>query len=148
MAAWLALATDMPRVDAALLELVAARDPGRLATAFRHADGTIEPLCTIYEPAARAVLEARVGAGERSLSAMLAASRVAHCRPGRSGAAGQRELGAGLPRVARGQGAPLTPAYPEGPAKSTLSGAARLDLESVHDSTRLLRVAHKCMKKC
>jgi molybdenum cofactor guanylyltransferase len=76
--AWLALATDMPRVDAALLEnLVAARDPGRLATAFRHADGTIEPLCTIYEPAAGAVLEARVGAGERSLRAMLAASRVA-----------------------------------------------------------------------
>lgn len=59
-AAWLVLAADLPLVDAAMLErLVAARDPSRLATAYRHADGTPEPLCAIYEPAARAVLEAQ-----------------------------------------------------------------------------------------
>lgn len=51
------LAADLPRVDAALLEqLVAARDAAALATAFTHADGTPEPLCTIWEPAARAAL--------------------------------------------------------------------------------------------
>jgi molybdenum cofactor guanylyltransferase len=82
MAAWLVLATDMPLVDAAVLAaLVAARDTGRLATAFRHADGTLEPLCTIYEPAARTVLETRFAAGDRSLSAMLATSAVGIAGP-------------------------------------------------------------------
>jgi molybdenum cofactor guanylyltransferase len=82
MAAWLVLATDMPLVDDSVLAaLVAARDTGRLATAFRHADGTIEPLCTIYEPAARAVLETRFAAGDRSLSAMLSVSTVGIAGP-------------------------------------------------------------------
>lgn len=59
-AAWLVLAVDLPLVDAAMLRrLCAARDPALLATAYRHADGTLEPLCAIFEPAARAVLEAQ-----------------------------------------------------------------------------------------
>ena len=58
-AAWLLLAADMPRVDTALLaQLVAARDPTVLATAFRHSDGTPEPLCAIWEPAVFGLLEA------------------------------------------------------------------------------------------
>ena len=54
-AAWLVLACDLPFLDAATLaELIAGRDPARLATAFRSAtDGLPEPLCAIYEPASR-----------------------------------------------------------------------------------------------
>lgn len=54
-AAWLVLACDLPYLDAATLdELIAGRDPGRLATAFRSAtDGLPEPLCAIYEPGSR-----------------------------------------------------------------------------------------------
>ena len=58
-AAWLLVAADMPLVDAPLLAtLVQARDPTATATAFRHPDGTPEPLCTIWEPRARALVEA------------------------------------------------------------------------------------------
>ena len=52
--AWLTLAADMPLVDDVTLgALVAGRGPGAIATAFRHADGTPEALCTIWEPRAR-----------------------------------------------------------------------------------------------
>jgi|SRR5690606_10269767 len=84
-AAWLALAVDMPLVDRALLEeLVAARDPSAHATAFRHEDGVIEPLCTIWEPSARAPLLARVAAGDASLRRFLerhAAALIAPSTP-------------------------------------------------------------------
>lgn len=53
-AAWLVLACDLPFLDAGTLDaLLAARDPAKLATAFRSAhDGLPEPLCAVYEPAA------------------------------------------------------------------------------------------------
>lgn len=53
-AAWLVLACDLPFLDVGTLDaLLAARDPGKLATAFRSAhDGLPEPLCAVYEPAA------------------------------------------------------------------------------------------------
>lgn len=53
-AAWLVLACDLPFLDAGTLDaLLAARDPDKLATAFRSAhDGLPEPLCAVYEPAA------------------------------------------------------------------------------------------------
>lgn len=71
-AAWLVLATDLPFVDAAVLtRLQAARDVSKLATAFRHSDGTPEPLCTIWEPAARTALLARVAVGDSSLRRLL-----------------------------------------------------------------------------
>lgn len=77
-AAWLVLAVDMLLVDRALLEeLVAARDLSAYATAFRHDDGVIEPLCTIWEPKARAPLVARVAAGDVSLRRFLEAHDVA-----------------------------------------------------------------------
>lgn len=59
-AAWLVLAVDMPLVTRDVLaRLVEARDPGRLVTAYRSAvDDSPEPLCAIYEPAARDRLEA------------------------------------------------------------------------------------------
>lgn len=55
-AAWLVVACDLPLLDAETLdELLAGRDPTRVATAFRSAyDGLPEPLCAIYEPASRA----------------------------------------------------------------------------------------------
>jgi len=55
-AAWLLVAADMPLLTAGVLGvLVEQRDPAGLATAFRRADGTPEPLCAIWEPAVRAV---------------------------------------------------------------------------------------------
>jgi molybdopterin-guanine dinucleotide biosynthesis protein A len=70
--AWLVLATDLPFVSAALVaDLLAGRDVSTLATAFRHRDGTPEPLCTIWEPAARPILLGRVGSGDSSLRRLL-----------------------------------------------------------------------------
>jgi molybdopterin-guanine dinucleotide biosynthesis protein A len=63
-AALLVLAVDMPRVDRATLSrLVEGRAPGRLATAFRHPDGTPEPLCAVWEPRAAAAVRAAVVPG-------------------------------------------------------------------------------------
>jgi molybdopterin-guanine dinucleotide biosynthesis protein A len=64
-AAWLVLACDLPQLDdATLAELVARRDPQRVATAFRSRhDGLPEPLCAIYEPASRAAILAQVAEG-------------------------------------------------------------------------------------
>jgi molybdopterin-guanine dinucleotide biosynthesis protein A len=58
--AWLVLACDLPFLsDGALEHLLAARDPGRLATAYSSAhDGLPEPLCAIWEPAAGEALAA------------------------------------------------------------------------------------------
>lgn len=55
-AAWLVLACDLPFLTAATLRrLIEARDPQRMATAYRSAhDGLPEPLCAIWEPAAHA----------------------------------------------------------------------------------------------
>ena len=64
--AWLVVAVDLPRLDAATLQhLLAMRDPAREATSFisRH-DGLPEPLCALWEPASHARLLARVEAGK------------------------------------------------------------------------------------
>jgi molybdopterin-guanine dinucleotide biosynthesis protein A len=63
--AWLVLACDLPFLsDAALAQLLAARDPTTSATAFRSAhDGLPEPLCAIWEPRAAAELAAHQAAG-------------------------------------------------------------------------------------
>lgn len=65
-AAWLVVACDLPFVtDATLRTLIAARDTARIATAYRSSrDGLPEPLCAIWEPAARAVVEAHLAAGK------------------------------------------------------------------------------------
>lgn len=65
--AWLVLACDLPLLDPrTLAELVSLRDATRIATAYRAAEnGLPEPLCAIYEPASRAVIEAAVGEGIR-----------------------------------------------------------------------------------
>lgn len=63
--AWLVVAVDLPHLTGATLDaLLAARDPARLATAFRSAhDGLPEPLCAVWEPASRAPLAAFVAGG-------------------------------------------------------------------------------------
>lgn len=64
--AWLVLACDLPFLDSATLtHLIAARQPKRLATAYRSShDGLPEPLCAIYEPASREPLLAHVTTGK------------------------------------------------------------------------------------
>lgn len=64
-AAWLVLACDLPLLDGTTLDqLIAGRDAGRLATAFRSAtNGLPEPLCAIYEPASRQPVLVHVAAG-------------------------------------------------------------------------------------
>jgi molybdopterin-guanine dinucleotide biosynthesis protein A len=64
-AAWLVLACDLPFLtDSALAHLLAARDPLRIATAYRSThDGLPEPLCAIWEPAAAQSLAAHQAAG-------------------------------------------------------------------------------------
>lgn len=50
--AWLVVACDMPLIDlASLQELIAARDPNAMASAFADkSDPLPEPLCAIWEP--------------------------------------------------------------------------------------------------
>ncbi len=66
-AAWLVLAIDLPFLDAATLQqLIAARDPQRLATAFRSRfDSKPEPLCAIWEPHSRTTVDAWIAADNR-----------------------------------------------------------------------------------
>lgn len=65
-AAWLVVACDLPLLDGATLdELIEARDPSRLATAYRSAhDGLPEPLCAIWEPASGEPLAGYVASGQ------------------------------------------------------------------------------------
>jgi molybdopterin-guanine dinucleotide biosynthesis protein A len=64
--AWLVLACDLPFLDeGTLTTLIAARDPQRLATAFRSSHDVLpEPLCAIYEPASREAIVAHIASGK------------------------------------------------------------------------------------
>ena len=77
-AAWLVLACDLPFLDAATLQqLIAARAPHRLASAFRSShDGKPEPLCAIYEPASRAAIDAWIATDQRCPRKFLAQADV------------------------------------------------------------------------
>jgi molybdopterin-guanine dinucleotide biosynthesis protein A len=66
-AAWFVAAVDLVALDTALLNVLAgARQPAAAATVFRHRDGVLEPLLAIWEPRARAGLEAHIGRGDLS----------------------------------------------------------------------------------
>ncbi len=85
--AWLAVAVDMPFVDPETLRtLIDGRQAEILATAFQHADGTLEPLCTVWEPAAGPVLAEQVAGGDRSLRRLLDAAGVRGLTPPVDGA--------------------------------------------------------------
>jgi molybdenum cofactor guanylyltransferase len=64
--AWLVLACDLPFLDdATLTTLIGARQPKRVATAYRSShDGLPEPLCAIYEPGSRELLTAHLARGK------------------------------------------------------------------------------------
>lgn len=66
-AAWLVLACDLPFLDSATLEhLLWARQPERLATAYRSShDGLPEPLCAIYEPESGKAILAHIDSGKQ-----------------------------------------------------------------------------------
>ena len=84
--AWLVLACDLPFLDSATLQhLIAERAPEKLATAFQSDfDGKPEPVCAIYEPAARVAVHAWIASGQRCPRALLAQSAVKLLQP-RSG---------------------------------------------------------------
>ncbi|MDE0001956.1 MAG: NTP transferase domain-containing protein, partial [Rhodospirillaceae bacterium] len=85
-AAWLLVAVDMPLLDrATLTTLTAGRSATDLATAFRHPDGMLEPLCTIWEPSARVLLERRLERGDASLRRLLESGPVRVLMPPSSG---------------------------------------------------------------
>ena len=66
--AWFVIGVDMPLLSEGILSgLLAARDPGVLATAYAAEDGAPEPLCAIWEAAAEPVLRQRIAAGDASL---------------------------------------------------------------------------------
>ncbi len=64
-AAWLVVACDLPNIDdTTLAALLDQRDAARPFTAFRSShDGLPEPLCAIYEPHARSIIDAFVSQG-------------------------------------------------------------------------------------
>jgi len=66
-AAWLVLACDLPFLtERTLQHLIAQRDQHKIATAYRSAhDGLPEPLCAIWEPAAREPLLAYIATGKQ-----------------------------------------------------------------------------------
>lgn len=81
-AALLALAIDMPLVDAPLLdELVGGRNPVRAATVFVHSDHILEPLCAIWEPKLRSALNEAAAVGSPSLRRLLEAADVERLKP-------------------------------------------------------------------
>lgn len=86
--AWLVLACDLPLLDGATLdELVAQRDPARLATAYQSAhDGLPEPLCAIWEPASAAALLRWAEAGQSCPRKFLLRHGARLLAPARAGA--------------------------------------------------------------
>jgi molybdenum cofactor guanylyltransferase len=64
--AWLVVACDLPFLDHNTLStLIAARQPQRVATAYRSSHDVLpEPLCAIYEPTSRERLIAHVESGK------------------------------------------------------------------------------------
>jgi molybdopterin-guanine dinucleotide biosynthesis protein A len=64
--AWLVVACDLPFLDhGTLATLIAARQPERVATAYRSSHDVLpEPLCAIYEPSSRERLIAYVATGK------------------------------------------------------------------------------------
>lgn len=66
--AWLVVAVDMPEVTPGLLSnLLSQRDADQIATLHCHADGSIEPLCGVWEPRARNLIQEEIDSGRASL---------------------------------------------------------------------------------
>jgi len=81
--AWLILACDLPFLDAATLDhLIAQRSETHIATAYRSShDGLPEPLCAIFEPASRVVIEHWLEQGQHCPRTLLARSNALLLEP-------------------------------------------------------------------
>jgi molybdenum cofactor guanylyltransferase len=85
--AWLVVACDLPLLDRSTLEaLVRGREHVRPATALLGPAGEPEPLCAIYEPAARTALNEAIARGELSPLRVLCRLETARVRPPAPGA--------------------------------------------------------------
>jgi molybdopterin-guanine dinucleotide biosynthesis protein A len=75
---WLILACDLPFLDHATLQhLIAHRASTRVATAYRSSfDGLPEPLCAIFEPRSRQIIEESLVQGQQCPRALLKRSDV------------------------------------------------------------------------
>jgi molybdopterin-guanine dinucleotide biosynthesis protein A len=79
--AWLVLAVDMPRVSPGVLQnLIEQRDRNRIATVHCHADGTLEPLCAIWEATSQAFIAEELAHGRASLRAVAQRNSAAIAR--------------------------------------------------------------------
>jgi len=75
--AWLVLACDLPFVDRNVLEnLIVRREPLKIATSYRNANGLPEPMCAIYEPHCIAHLLKFLMIGEHCPRKILAHSNI------------------------------------------------------------------------
>ena len=102
-AAWLLVAVDLPLLNrATLTALTAGRSSAHLATAFRHPDDVLEPLCTIWEPAARGLLERRMEQGDASLRRLLESGPVRVLNPPAPEALYSADLPEDRSRIRRG----------------------------------------------
>jgi molybdopterin-guanine dinucleotide biosynthesis protein A len=76
--AWLILACDLPFLDRATLQhLISHRASARAATAYRSSfDGLPEPLCAIFEPRSRQVVEGWLAQGQQCPRSLLSLADV------------------------------------------------------------------------
>ena len=83
--AWFVLGCDYPMLESAdVAQLIAARDPKRVATAFLNPDTKApEPLVAMYESAARDLMLEWFGQGNQSLRVFLELNDVVLVRPDR-----------------------------------------------------------------
>jgi molybdopterin-guanine dinucleotide biosynthesis protein A len=80
-ACWVIAPCDLPLLRrAAVRWLVGMRRPGAWAV-LPSIDGFVEPLCAIYEPEARALLEEAAAAGDHALHRLASSPRVATEEP-------------------------------------------------------------------
>jgi molybdenum cofactor guanylyltransferase len=126
-AAWLVVACDLPFLtEQTLQQLIAQRDPGKVATAYRSAhDGLPEPLCAIWEPAAREPVLAYVAGGKQCPRKFLIDADAALLdlpdRRALDNVNTQEELGAALAVVPRHSAAPESRSSKvSGPSRKTL----------------------------
>jgi len=75
---WLILACDLPFLDRDTLQyLIAHRASTRMATAYRSSfDGKPEPLCAIFEPRSREIIEQSLAGGQQCPRALLSHNDV------------------------------------------------------------------------
>jgi molybdopterin-guanine dinucleotide biosynthesis protein MobB len=76
-AAWVILSCDLPLVTADAVDwLLEQREPGRWAVLPRPDGGRVEPLCAVYEPQSRELLEGLVARGGRAPRLIAERSKV------------------------------------------------------------------------